>query len=279
VQAIATTLAQPYGVIYARERAKLATNDVDPRYRCVLEAFEYWRGFDRTKGAGVRDCLQHVTALDPTFADGFAILALLTLRDYYEPENDPTDTLDPALAAAQRAVELKPQSARAHQALMSALFARGDIAAALMDGGKMISLNPNDMLVVQAYGMRLVMSGRIEEGTVLLHQVALTSPVRTPKFEFSLFLSEYMLGSDENAAFHPRLFTNDDYPLLLVARAVTAVRAGAHDQAQQAIGRLIALYPGWRDNPRGRLERYIPASEIVDRLVRDLAAAGLVAAR
>ncbi len=279
VQKVATALAQPYGVIYARERSKLATNDVDPRYRCVMEAFEYWRGFDRTKSAGVQACLENITALDPTFAEGFAILGLLTLRDYYEPGYGSLRTLDPAFAAAQRAVDLKPQSARAHHALMSALFARGNIQAAFAEGEKMISLNPYDMLVVQAYGMRLVLSGHLEKGTVLLHQVALSSPVRTPKFEFSLFLSEYMLGRDENAAFHPRLFTSDEYPLLLVARAVTAMQAGAQDQARQAIDRLTTLHPGWRDNPRGRLERYIPASAIVDRLAQDLAAAGLTATR
>jgi TolB-like protein len=279
VQKVATALAQPYGVIYARERVKLATDDMDARYRCVLEAFEFWRGFDRSKSAGVRACLERVTALDPTFAEGFAILALLTLREYYEPEKDgPSDTLDPALAAAQRAVDLKPQSARARHALMSALFARGDIAAAFAEGEKMISLNPYDMLVVQAYGMRLVLSGHLEKGTALLHQVAVSSPVRTPKFEFSLFLSEYMLGRDENAAFHARLFTNDDYPFLLIARAVAATRAGAPNQARRAIDRLITLHPGWRENPRGRLERAIPASAIVDRLVQDLTAAGLFAA-
>jgi TolB-like protein len=279
VQEVATALAQPYGVIYARERAKLATKDVDPRYRCVIEAFEYWRGFDRSKSSSVYSCLERVTAVDPTFAEGFAILGLLSLREYYEPEKiGPPATLDPALTAAQRAVELKPQSARAHHALMSALFARGDIAAAFAVGEKMISLNPYDMLVVQAYGMRLVLSGHVEKGTVLLHQVAVYSPVRTPKFEFSLFLSEYMLGRDENGVFHPRLFTSDDYPLILVARAIAATRAGAQDQARQAINRLLTLHPGWRDDPRGRLERYIPASAIVDRLAQDLTAAGLFAA-
>lgn len=277
VRMVATELAQPYGVIYARERTKLATGDVDPRYRCVLEAFEYWRGFDRTKSSGVRACLEKTTELDPTFAEGFAILGLLNLRDYYEPESGMFDTLDPALVAAQRAVDLKPQSARAHHALMSALFARGNIPAAFAEGEKMMSLNPYDMLVVQAYGMRLVLSGHLEKGTALLHQVAVSTPVRTPRFEFSLFLSEYMLGRDENAAFQPRLFTSDDYPLLLVARAVTAVRAGAHEQARQAIDRLITLHPGWRDDARGRLERYIPASAIVDRLAQDLTAAGLFA--
>ena len=38
---------------------------------------------------------------------------------------------------------------------------------------------------------------------------------------------------------------------------------------------LVALRPLWRDDARGELNRVISAPDIVDRLVRDLDAAGL----
>ncbi len=275
VERVAALLAQPYGVIYARELTRLAGEGGDPRYRCLLGTVEYRRGFDRSKGTGMRSCLEQVTALDPTFAVGFAVLSLLNLREYYEAEDSGTDALARGLAAAQRAVDLKPHSARAHQALMSALFARGEIADALAEGERAVGLNPYDMTVLQAYGMRLVLSGQIEKGAALLRQAAAGYPSRPPILEFSLYLSAYLLGDHVTAAQQARLFTNDDYPLLLACRIIAAHRAGDAEQARSTVERLTALHPGWRDNPRQRLRRYIPSAEIVERLATDLAAAGL----
>jgi tetratricopeptide (TPR) repeat protein len=275
VQQVAPLLAQPYGVIYARELNKLAVDNVDPRYRCLLGTVEYRRGFDRSKGAGMRSCLEQVTTRDPTFAVGFAVLALLNLREYYENDNeDGSAVLARATAAAQRAVDLKPHSARSRQALMSALFARGAIAEALVEGQHAVTSNPYDMTVLQAYGMRLVLSGQIEKGAALLRQAATAYPTRPAILEFSLFLSAYLLGDYNTATNEARLFTNDDYPLLLVCRAIAAARVGDRSEAQRTIDRLSALHPGWRENPRQRLRRYIPSAQIVERLALDLAAIG-----
>jgi tetratricopeptide (TPR) repeat protein len=183
------------------------------------------------------------------------------------------------MAASQHAVDLKPQSARARQALMSALYARGEIAAGLAEGEKAVALNPYDMIVLHAFGMRLLLSGQIEKGAALLQRAAALSPVRPAAFEFALFLSSYLLGDHANTANQARLFTNDDYPLILVSRAVAAVQAGDIARAQHAVDRLVMLHPGWRDNVRARLERYIPSAAIVDRLAADLTKAGLTVTR
>jgi tetratricopeptide (TPR) repeat protein len=278
VRKVAPMLAQPFGVIYARELAARARDDGgDPRYRCLIGAIEYWRAFDRAKRAGVPPCLEQVTVIDPTFAIGFATRALLMLREYYEAdENDANALLDQALAAAQRAVNLKPHSARAHQALMSALFARGRIKAALAEGERAIALNPYDMSVLHAYAMRLIVSGQVEKGAALLHQAAANYPVRTPVLKVALFLAGYLLD-DASVAHQAQLYASNEYPLLLVSRAVAAAKAGDSKRARQAIEQLVSLHPGWRDNARRRLDRYFPSAAIADRLARDLTAAGLAA--
>ena len=46
---VAPTLAQPFGVIYARERISRNEPGVDPRYRCLLDAIEYRRTLDSAK--------------------------------------------------------------------------------------------------------------------------------------------------------------------------------------------------------------------------------------
>jgi hypothetical protein len=274
VQQVATKLAQPYGVIYARE---LADPHVDPRYRCMTGAFEYRRGFKRAAAEGVDDCLERLTEQNPNFADGFALQALRTLHRYYDWQGDSAALLEKAMILAQTAVDLKPQSARARQALMTVLFARRDIAAAFAEGEAAISLNPNDMIVLHGYGLLLLIAGQPEKGAALVRQAAALTPVRPAGFEFAMFLGAYLLNDDKTATDVARLFTNNDYQLLLIARAVSAVRAGDTEQSRRAVERLMLLHPGWRNNARKRLERYFPSQELVDRLMSDLTIAGLFA--
>jgi hypothetical protein len=60
-----------------------------------------------------------------------------------------------------------------------------------------------------------------------------------------------------------------------VARALLAAHAGDSAKATAMLQRLVALRPQWRDDARGELKRVSPAADIVDKLVRDLDAAGL----
>ena len=126
-----------------------------------------------------------------------------------------------------------------------------------------------------AYGMHLVMSGELDKGKALLQQAVAETQTRTPAFSFALFLCAYLQGDDASASYHASLLTSETYPLDLVARALDAWRGGEREEARQTIDKLAALHPTWRNDPRGRLQRFIPSSEIVDRLARDLAAAGL----
>ena len=267
VQQVATKLAQPYGVIYARE---LADNHVDPRYRCIVSAFEFRRWFTSSAGGGVDSCLAELTALNPSFADGFAMRSLTALHRYYEGKADSAAAIEQAVAWAQKAVDLKPHSARARQALMNALFYHGEIAAALAEGETAVSLNPNDMIVLHAHGIHLLIAGHAEEGATLVRRAAALSPVRPAMFEFGLFLAAYVLGDYENAEAQARLFSATEFPLNLVARAVIAARDGDAARARQAIERLSMLDPDWRINMRPRLQRYFPSVELLDRLMRDL---------
>ena len=275
VRKVTATLAQPYGVIFAREFDKVAAGEGDMRYQCVLRAIELRRRDDPATRQHVRACLNHVTTTDPTYASAFSALALLSVNEYYLDDNGDRTLIDLALKAALRAADLRPESARAHQALMSALFARGEIAAALAEGEKAVALNPYDMTALGAYGMHLVMNGELAKGQALLRQAVAESQVRMPTFSFALFLCAYLQGDDASASYHASMLTSETFPLDLVVRALDAWREGDRVQARQTMDKLAALHAAWRTDPRGRLQRFIPSPAILDRLARDLAAAGL----
>jgi tetratricopeptide (TPR) repeat protein len=269
---VATTIAPPYGVIYARELARRDGKDRDPRYLCLLDALEYLRNYDPDWHPRVRACLERVIALDPGSAGSHAALANQLLREYLF-RGEGQSAVDLAISAAKRAVELAPESARAHQALMNALFARGERAAALAEGEKAAALNPYDMLALASYGMRLVSSGEIDKGMAVVKQAASLGTARPMFLDFALYLEAYLRGDDTSAAYHASLLTGDAYPLGLLARALVAAKAGERDRARQIIARLTTLHPQWRSDPRAAIARYIGAPLIVERLTGDLAAA------
>jgi hypothetical protein len=111
----------------------------------------------------------------------------------------------------------------------------------------------------------------------MLERVAKVSPVRPPMLEFAQFLVNYTLGDDARAAHHAGMLTDEVHAFVLIARALVAVKSGEKARAQQLIDRLFTLYPAWRISPRGELERYVTVTEIVDRMVRDLAPLGFSA--
>ena len=69
--------------------------------------------------------------------------------------------------------------------------------------------------------------------------------------------------------------TSDNYAYGLVARVIASAAANDSNKARQAVERLVAISPVWQEDPRAELARAIPDSAIIDRLQRDLTAAGL----
>ncbi len=276
---LTNTLVQPFGVIYAYGRRQADTRGIgDPRYRCLLETIESFRSFDLDGTAKARTCLTRLTTIDPSFALGWSYLTAIYLREYYyglgaDAGNPPP--LQQALRAAQRGVELNPAGARAHEMLFTALFAERDLPAAFTVGAKAMSLNKYDMRTVGAYGTRKIAVGEIEEGMRLLQQAA-GDGVVVPAFEeFFQFLGRYMQDDVEGASLHAGQLTGDTFQLGLLARALNAFAKHDRDATQGALDRLVALNPMWRQNLRGELEKFFYSNAIVDRLTRDLTAAGL----
>lgn len=279
VQELAATLVQPFGVIRSREWVKqLASNAGDGRARCIVLTSESFRSFDPAENEHARGCLETLTAADPSFAQGFAYLAGLYVREYQfglGTQASDDQLLDAALKAARRAVELQPQSARAYHILFVALFARGEMAAAFAAADKAVSLNKYDMTILSDYGGRLITTGEIDRGMGMLERAAQFGTVRPSWHHFYLFLGSYLRGDLQQAAYQASQITSDTYPLGWLARALAAHASNDAERARLALQRLAALRAAWRTDTRRELARHFPSREIVDRLARDLAAAGL----
>jgi tetratricopeptide (TPR) repeat protein len=278
VTELAVTLAQPFGVIRALERVRHLRGGGDPRYRAIVEASESFRSFDREQHRRARESLEKLVKSDPGFSSGFAYLAAIYFRGYqygYGGQRDDPLILDRALEMARKAIELKPESARAYQILFGVLFVRRDMAAAFAAGDRAMALNRYDTTIQSDNGGRLVMIGEIARGMEMLQRAGEFGTIRPSWHHFYMFLGSYLSRDLINTIHHAGLITADDYTLGLVARALAAKTAGDPSRAARAIERLEALAPAWAADPRGELARFFPVPELADRLASDLARAGL----
>jgi hypothetical protein len=108
-----------------------------------------------------------------------------------------------------------------------------------------------------------------------LREAGAHGAVRPAWHHIYLFVGSYISGDMAEATRYANEIPNDNVALGQVARALTAKAALDQDGTRKALERLEALGPGWRKNPRGELGRLIADEGIVDRLTRDLVAAGL----
>jgi hypothetical protein len=279
VISLTNSLLQSYGVIRARDRAnQLASNAGDPRYRCILEAADAIRTSDRQTHELARACLEHLTSVDPGFAVGFTFLAMIYNREFqlgYEPRPGEPPALDQALRAVRQAIALHPEGSRGYLVLMVIQSNRRDTVAALAAGDKSLTLNKYDMLALGEYGGRLILAGDVDKGMKMLRDAGAHGAVRPAWHHIYMFIGSYVGGDMKEAVRQANEIAVDDMALGQVARALAARVEGNQAGVRKAVERLIALGPGWRRDPRAELARLIPGEGVVDRLSRDLAAAGL----
>jgi len=263
-------------VTFANDRVKRFAA-LDPRYRALLDAADVLRSFDPAGHVRARDRLEQLIAIDPNFANGFALLAVFHAREHLvgfgaRPHDPPA--LDRALKAARRGIELKPQSARAYHILFIVLFLRGEKDAGIVAAEKAIALNPYDVLIPTEYGGRMIFCGEIDRGMAILHDAVGFGAVLPSWSHFALFVGHYMRGDLAEARYHASQLTSETYVYGQLARALIAHADGDATEARRCVQTILSLQPAWREAPRREIGRLINASAIADRLAGDLLATG-----
>ena len=276
---VMSSLAGPEGVILPNERRKRAGSAaVEPHYACILDSYEYWRRYSADLHTRVRGCLEQLTAAAPNASVGHAMLSYVYVREHYfgrhERDGD-VPWADRAFASARRAAELNPNSGLAFHALSGALFARNNIPQGLAAAEKAVELNPYNVVMTTGLGFRLVRAGEIERGLGLLRQAAPYRSGLSSWYAFTMCVGSYLTGDLATAAKYDLAAITDTFPPGFMASALIAAKTGDQARARQAIDRLVALQPPWRDNPRHELEKIFHAPWMVDRLLHDLSELGL----
>jgi tetratricopeptide (TPR) repeat protein len=277
---LANALVQPFGVIWARDRGRqLAMLGGDPRYVCMIDAAEVIKSFDPAGNARIRRELEDLMKAYPGFAAGYSYLAIIYAREYLfgfggRPGESPA--LDRALEAARKGIELRPQSARAYHVMSAVLFYRREIEAGIAAAEQAIVLNPYDLLTVCDYGGRLVACGQVDKGMAMLLDVVGIGAVLPSWIHFFLFVGHYIRNDLAAARYHAGQLTSTTHVFGHLARALIAICDGKRDEARALVRAIWSLQPTWKDDPRLESGKLLIDPAIVDRLIGDLASAGVL---
>lgn len=272
---LAIRLAEPFGIIHADFRQSAAS----PAMRCLFQALDFRRTMQLSEHLAARTCLEGVLAQDAGFHPAWSQLALLILDEYTQGLNpQPGPPLDRALAAAVTALRLAPSSARALQAMMDVLFARGALEDAVRSGRAALGRNPYDPDIMADLGSLYVRLNRPVEGLPLLSRAVELSAGRPPWYDFYAFLAAHLLGADKLAESYAATLVADTGALGLLGRAIAAAKAGDDVELAACLRALTQTAPLFAMDPRLYLTQKGFAPELIDRLLAELGPDALRAA-
>lgn len=280
-QQVATTLAQPYGVIFQADAARHVEDPPDDwrAYACTLSYYAYRANLDGATYPRVRKCLEEAVARFPGYATAWALLSQtyvdeIRFRFAPPPSTEPA-TVERAAAAARRAVELDPTNTRGLQAEMFALSFAGDTDAALSVGKAALALNPNDSELMGEYGYRLALAGDWPTGCRLVSEARDRNPGPLGYYETALALCAYIEADYARAVTWLKKTGMPDNPNYhLIAAAVFAENGDTAAAAAEAAW-LHRNAPDVAANPEVVVTRRIARQEDVERLLASLRKAGL----
>jgi adenylate cyclase len=201
---------------------------------------------------GIREARAHfdrATALDPEYSDAFAGLAQTYNREVLlQAAADRQSTLGRAIEAAKRAIELDPESSRAHFALSTAYLWRNEHGPALTEAYLAAELNPNDPVILHALGNKSDLTGDAE-GIARMERAQQLNPRDPEMHVHQTFLARaYINARDYEAAItKARAAVNrrPDYPHARFVLAIALAHAGRTGQAGVELERCEGLSPGF----------------------------------
>ena len=158
-------------------------------YEALMRGFGYHFRLSSGEHADARDVLERAVEAAPANADCWAMLSWIYSHEFGHGFNPRPGSLDRALTAARRAVDLAPSNPLAYQTLAVALFFRKDRAACLSACERALALNPldgsNEAMFLIAF------MGDWERGGALIRRAMERNPHHPAWYRAMLGFEEY----------------------------------------------------------------------------------------
>jgi adenylate cyclase len=275
---IVRSLAQPYGILFgARARASEGQPPESmASYDAVIQFYRYWHSYDPGLFEPVRAALERAILADPAYAEAHACLSLTySNAARFGIVVSGVEPLGRALALARRAIELAPQSSRAHHALSNALWFGGDVQTGLAAIESGWALNPNDTDIMADLGMRYAARMMWDKAIPLLENSYARNPGQPGIYRAALALYHFAHGRFREALAEARRIgaPRNIYAYILVA--ISAVELGLHQEADAAMQGILAVDPDYGRRTAADLQQRNIHPELAATVMAGLRKAGL----
>jgi TolB-like protein/tetratricopeptide (TPR) repeat protein len=275
---VVATLAGFHGVISRARFTEVKEKPTDSldAYECVLRYGAYNRGgYAVTEHARLRDALEDAAKTDPSYAEAWACLSAIYLDEYLYDYNPRPDPLVRALEAARRGAAADPLNQFARFALAYVHFYRHDIDFFVAEGEAAIALNPNNAIVLHAFGDCLQHSGD-ERGIAFVRKALSLDPFYPTWYYFPIAHHHFERGEYQAALAAARRIELPDLSHTHLFLAAINAQLGRQEEAQTSVQELLRVSPGF--NVRKLIEdrqKWNATDDSIRRWVAALRKAGL----
>ena len=275
---IVATVADSYGVlVHSMREASEQKDDADfTPAEWQFQYFAYREQITPAAHGALRSRLERAAKLDNRPSDLWACLAQVYVDEYaFGFLGDDGKSLDRALAAARRGVELDRANQFAMVALAQTHFFRQDLAAFGPAAERAIALNPLNTDALGILGLEIVHTAEFERGTAIVRRAMELNPNHAGWMHFAPLWDHFHKGEYEealkcaNRVDVPGLF----WPFLVMASACGHL--GRRTEAAAAVRDLLALDPEFAAHARSNVATWHFASGLMEPILEGLRKAGL----
>lgn len=212
-------------------------------YDLFLRGIAAIDSFSKEGNARGRPLIEQALALDPSYGRAWGKLAFSHIFDFSARwSEDPTGSLDKAIAIAEAGVRAAPGSSWAHWALGSALSFKGRLAEAREAYEQAVALNPNEADVVCDYGWLLGYLGDTKAGLERIAQAIRLNPHHPDWYMWNLGQVRFLAG-DYVGALQALKRASPDFPPNHVFAAASHALLGREAEARAEVAAALKLSP------------------------------------
>jgi TolB-like protein len=166
-------------------------------YEALMRGFGYHHRLTEAEHAQARAALEQAVERAPANADCWAMLSWIYTHEHAHGFNTRPGSLERALAAARRAVDIAPSNPLAQQALAVVLFFRRETAGCLSAAERAMTLNPLDGSNEAMF--LITFTGHWERGCALIRRAMELNPHHPRWFGLVFAINEYRMANYHGA--------------------------------------------------------------------------------